>query len=276
MTNRITGILASALLLAAASPSQASFEELEVGIEAQAMGGTGVVTTGIGGIFWNPASVAGSTSPAVTVAGRLQWTDFDWKTLGLDGIFPVSEDWTTGASIRYFGGDLYSEQTVALTAAGRLTKDMSVGIQPVFCRAAIEDGVSSYGSGTAIAFNLGFQVTMYQRWMIAAAVRNPFQARIGDSGEYLQRKIDGGISYESSPGMVTAVTISRDFRGTRLHVGQSLPIGGSFSLMAGVQNSPTTVSGGFSVEVEGILFQYAAQSHPELAPTHQAGVTYVF
>jgi hypothetical protein len=276
MRHCANGIMTAAVLLAAAAASYASFEELEVGIAAQAMGGTGVVARGIGGIFWNPASVAGSTAPAVDVAGRLQWTDMDWKTIGLDGVYPLSADWTAGASVRFFGGDLYSEQTLALTAAGRLTKDMALGIQPVLCRAAIEDGVSSYGSGTAIAFNLGFQVTMYQRWMIAAAVRNPFQARIGDSGEYLQRKIDAGISYEPAPGMVTAFALSRDFRGTRLHVGQSLPVGGSLVLMAGAQNSPTGITGGFSVELEGIVFQYAVQSHPELAPTHQAGVTYVF
>jgi hypothetical protein len=269
-------ILAAVPLLLLAQVSVASFEELEIGIAAQAMGGTGVVSTGIGGLFWNPAAVAGSGSGALSVSGRIPWTDFDFTTLGLDGILPVSESWTAGASVRYFGGDLYSEQAVALTAAGRLTRDMSVGIQPVFCRAAIEDGVSSYGSGTAIAFNVGFQVTLYSRWMIAAAVRNPFQARIGDSSEYLQRKIDAGISYEPSPGMVSAVTLSRDWRGTRLHVGQSLPVGGAFRLLAGVQNAPTSVSGGFSVEIEGILFEYAAQTHPQLAPTHQAGVTYAF
>lgn len=276
MTHWKGEILVAGLLLLPVSLSMASFEELEIGITAQAMGGTGVVARGLGAIFWNPASVAGSSSPAVSVSGRLPWTSFDFTTVGVDGIVPISDSWTAGAAVRFFGGDLYTEQTVALTAAGQLTRDMAIGIQPVYCRAAIEDGVSSYGSGSAIAFNIGFQVTMYSRWMIAAAVRNPFQARLGNSGEYLQRKIDAGISYEPSPGMITAVTLSRDFRGTRLHVGQSLPLGDAFLLMAGAQSSPTSVTGGFSIEIEGLIFEYAAQTHPQLAPTHQAGVTYVF
>ena len=276
MTHRTGEILAAGFLLTLASLSMASFEELEVGIAAQAMGGTGVVARGLGAIFWNPASVAGSSSPAVSVSGRLPWTSFDFATLGVDGIVPISDSWTVGAAVRYFGGDLYTEQAVAMTAAGQLTRDMAIGIQPVFCRAAIEDGVSSYGSASAIAFNIGFQVTIYSRWMIAAAVRNPFQARLGESGEYLQRKIDAGVSYEPSPGMVTAVALSSDFRGTRLHAGQSLPVGNAFRLMAGAQNSPTGVTGGFTVDIEGIVFEYAVQTHPQLAPTHQAGVTYVF
>jgi hypothetical protein len=276
MTLRTGVILVTGFLLAIVSSSMASFEELEVGITAQAMGGTGVVARGLGAIFWNPASVAGSSSPAVSVSGRLPWTSFDFATLAVDGIIPISDSWTAGATVRYFGGDLYTEQAVALTAAGLLTRDMAIGIQPVYCRAAIEDGVSSYGSASAIAFNIGFQVTMYSRWMIAASVRNPFQARLGDSGEYLQRKIDAGVSYEPFPGMITAVTLSRDFRGTRLHVGQSLPVGDVFQLLAGAQSSPASVTGGFSLEIEGMIFEYAVQTHPQLAPTHQAGVTYAF
>jgi len=38
----------------------AAFEELEIGIAAQAMGGTGVVLFGPGAVLWNPAAIAGT------------------------------------------------------------------------------------------------------------------------------------------------------------------------------------------------------------------------
>lgn len=268
-------ILTTGLVLMLSTVSSGSFEELETGITAQAMGGTGVVSSGVGALFWNPASIAGSENAVVSISTRLPWTNFDFATVGLDGVVPVSDSWTIGGTVRYFGGSLYSEQVLALTAAGKLTKDMAFGIQPMYCRAAIEDGVSTYGSGDVIAFNTGFQVRMYSRWMIAAAVRNPFQARIGEGGEYLSRKIDVGVSYEPSPGLVTALTLSRDFRGTRLHAGQSLPLG-ALRLMAGVQNSPTMVTGGFAVEISGMVIEYAVQTHPQLDLTHQMGVIYGF
>jgi len=274
MRPKLTFLTAS-LVLTLSSVSQGSFEELEAGIAAQAMGGTGVVSSGVGALFWNPASIAAIENTVISISARLPWTNFDFATAGLDGAVPVSDYWTVGGTLRYFGGSLYSEQIIALTAAGKLTRDMAFGIQPVYCRAAIEDGVSTYGSAGAIALNAGFQVRLYSRWMIAAAVRNPFQARIGEGGEYLSRKIDVGVSYEPSPGLVTAFTLSRDFRGTRLHAGQSLPLG-ALRLMAGVQSSPATVTGGFAVKISGMEIEYAVQTHPQLDLTHQMGVIYGF
>lgn len=261
------------LLVLTVQVSWAAFEELEIGISSQAMGGTGVILTGVESLLFNPASIAGETSRSVSASGRLPFTNMDFATYGIDGAFPLSGKWKAGASLRYFGGDLYNEQMGTITFAGMLTRDMSVGIQPVFCRAAIADGVTEYGSATAFAVNVGFQVRMYGRWMLAAAVRNPFQARLGESGEYLRRRIDAGIRYEPTSGMMSALTFSRDFNGMRIHVGQSLPLG-PVSLMAGVQSGPVTVSGGFSTSLEGFRLKYAVVTHPQLDLTHQFGVTY--
>lgn len=272
-----TVTLVTALLAAVLFTGQAwaGFEELEIGITSQAMGGTGVVLPGLDAVLFNPASVGGSTVASVIVSGRMPFTNLDFGTYGFDCAFPINSAWTTAVSLRYFGGELYSEQTGSVTIAGKLSKDMSFGIQPVFCRAAFADGVSSYGSGTAIAVNMGFQVSMYDRWMIAASLRNPFEARLGESSEHLQRRIDGGVRYEPASGMISALTLSRDFNGLRIHVGQALPLG-DITLMAGVQSNPMTVSGGLSASVSGIVFQYAVQTHSQLPLSHQAGVIYAF
>lgn len=271
------GTLITALLaiLLFTGQSWAGFEELEIGITSQAMGGTGVVLPGLGAVLFNPASIAGSPSSSVIIAGRMPFTNMHFGTYGIDGAFPISSTWATAVSLRYFGGELYNEQTGSVTIAGKLSKDMSFGIQPVFCRAVFADGVTSYGSGSAIAVNLGFQVAMYGRWMIAASLRNPFEARLGESAEHLQRRIDAGVRYEPALGMISALTFSRDFNGLRIHVGQALPLG-DVALMAGVQSNPMTVSGGLSASVSGITFQYAVQTHPQLPLSHQAGVIYAF
>ncbi|MBD3368879.1 hypothetical protein GF402_00760 [Candidatus Fermentibacteria bacterium] len=255
--------------------AHAAFEELQIGVSSQAMGGTGVVATGLGSVMWNPAGISGGEYGEVGLESRLPFSKLDFATHGLDVSHPLGGSVMGAASLRYFGSDLYSEQVLALTAAALLSKDMSVGIQPLICRAQIADGVGSYGSATTVAWNLGFQVRMYSRWMLAASVRNPFQARLGESSDYLQRRMDAGLSYEPQTGLCSRVTVSRDFGGTRVHVGQSLPLG-PLSLMAGVQSNPTTATGGLGVTVSGIRFEYAVQSHPELDLTHQAGVTYGF
>lgn len=268
-------LLPAALLLLISGRAPAAFEELEIGVAAQAMGGTGVVLEGAGHVLFNPAAIAGGSGRSVVAAGRLPYWNMDFATFGLDGELPVSRRWNAGMSIRHFGGELYSEQMLALTFAGALTDDMSFGIQPVACRVSMADGVSEYGSASAFAVNAGFQVRVYTRWMLAASLRNPFQARIGGSGEYMGRRVDAGLRYEPAAGMLSALAFSRDFHGTRIHAGQALPLG-PLTLMAGVQSSPVTVSGGLDASLAGIVFSYAVTSHPKLHPTHQFGVQYAF
>lgn len=255
--------------------AHAAFEELEIGVSSQAMGGTGVVATGLGSVMWNPAGLWGTEHGEVGLGSRLPFSKLDFATHGLDLSYPLGGSLVTAASLRYFGAELYSEQVLALTAAAPLSRDMAFGIQPLVCRAQIADGVSSYGSAATVAWNLGFQVRMYSRWMLGASVRNPFQARLGESSEYLQRRLDAGLRYEPQAGLCSRFAVSRDFRGTRVHVGQALPLG-PVTLMAGVQSGPTTASGGLAVTLSDMRFEYAVQSHPQLDLTHQAGVTYAF
>lgn len=273
MRTNTTALLLFLLILA--GQATAAFDELEIGVSSQAMGGTGVVLSGLEAVLFNPASIAGIEGTSATLSGRLPFSNLDFGTYGADGATHLSGRWSVGASLRYFGGDLYSEQMGALTFAGKLTEDMYFGIQPAFCRAEIADGVSEYGSATAVAVNAGFQVWMYDRWLLAASIRNPFQARLGESGEYLKRRIDAGLRYEPTSGMVSALTFSRDFNGTRMHVGQALPLG-PLTLMAGVQSSPVSISGGMATSLQGIRVDYAVITHPQLDLTHQFGVTYDF
>lgn len=268
-------LITAAALLCIALPAIGAFEEMELGIPGMAMGGTGVVLNGIQGALWNPASVADLQGTEVTVSGKLPYTDFDFATAGLDGGIPVTASWNLAASARVFGGDLYTEQILAFTAAGKLTRDLSFGIQPVVSRVAIEDGVSSYGSSMAFSVNAGFKVNMYDRWSFAAAVKNPFESRIGDSEEQMHRQMDAGVSYEPATGMVTAFALSRDFRGTRVRVGGALPLG-PLTVYAGALSGPSVFTGGFSAQVRGIEVSYAAQTHPELNLTHAFGVRYAF
>jgi hypothetical protein len=262
------------MALAIAMPAWAAFEELEVGVPLQAMGGTGVVGTGLSSVLYNPAGLAWQEVPSVAAGSRLPFTNADFATHGLDGAMPLY-GMTCAASLRYFGSDLYSEQVLALTTATLLTDEMAFGLQPTLARNDIADGVSSYGSGTAISWNMGFQVRVYPRWMLAASVRNPFQARLGESGDYLHRRLDGGVRYEPADGLASRFVVSQDFRGTRLMVGQSLPLG-PVVLRAGAVSDPASLTAGLTVDLAGMQVDYGVQSHPRLDPSHQAGVRYAF
>ncbi|MCK5786556.1 MAG: hypothetical protein KAH54_08355 [Candidatus Sabulitectum sp.] len=263
------------LVLFSALPAFASFEEIEMGIPAMAMGGTGVVLPGLEGSMWNPASVATMDRASVTVSGKMPYSNFDFTTAGIDGGAPLTENWKLAGSARWFGGELYNEQILAVTVAGKLSRDFSFGLQPVIARVDIEDGVSSYGSAVAFSVNTGFRVTMYDRWAFAASVKNPFESRIGNSEEYMHRQMDAGIAYEPATDLVTAFALSRDFRGTRVRVGGALPLG-PLTVYAGAMSGPAVFTGGFSAVVEGIRASYSVQTHPELNLSHAIGVTYAF
>ncbi len=268
-------VLTVAALLCLALPAAGAFEEMELGISSMAMGGTGVIFDGVQGVLWNPAAAAGIRRATFTVSGKLPYTNIDFTTAGIDGGTGVSDNWSIAGSARWFGGELYNEQILAVTAAGNLTRDLSLGIQPVVSRVAIENGVSSYGSAAAFSVNAGFRVTMYDRWAFAAAVKNPFESRIGNSGEYMHRQMDAGLSYEPATGVVTAFALSRDFRGTRVRAGGSLPLG-PLTVFAGAISGPAVLTGGFTAKVQGVETSYAVQTHPELNLSHSFGVTYAF
>lgn len=256
-------------------PALGAFEDLELGIECQAMGGTGVVAAGLQGILWNPASTAFLETPAASAAGRLPYGLADFTTAGADFAMPLKGGWALGAGIRWFGGDLYSEQILHLTASRALSGSFAVGVQPVFSRASIADGAQSYGSAWTADLSVGLSASVYDRWTLGACLRNPFEARIGDGGEHLENRMDIGVRFEPVAGMASAFTVSRDYRGTRLLVGQSLPLG-PMTLFAGARSGPASVTGGFSARVSGVEFSYAVETHSELNPTHQAGVGYAF
>ena len=258
------------------SAHAAPFEELELCVPAQAMGGTGVMMEGLHAAMFNPAAITSmEEGVTLTAASRLPFSNMDFSTHGLDVGARLGRAGLS-ASLRYFGSDLYNEQVLALTGAMDLTDDMTAGLQPMVCRADIGQGVSGYGSATAIALSFGMRVRIYRRWRMGFSIRNPFQARLGsESPEYLHRRLDIGIGYEPEEGMQSLLALSRDFRGLRLHVGQSLPLG-PVLLRAGVHTDPVTVSGGLGAVVSGVSLEYAIQSHPELMPSHQLGVSYGF
>ena len=268
-------ILITAALLVLSLSASAAFEELEMGIPAMAMGGTGVVLAGLEGSFWNPAAVASLDEVTVSISGKAPYSNLDFATAALDGGGPITENWNLAGNIRWFGGELYNEQIVAATIAGKLSRDFAFGIQPILARVDIEDGVSSYGSSMGYSVNAGLRITMYDRWTFAASVKNPFESRIGNSDEYMYRQMDAGISYEPATDLVTAFALSRDFRGTRVRVGGALPLG-PLTVYAGAISGPAVLTGGFSAEVEGVKACYSVQTHPELNLSHAIGVTYAF
>lgn len=269
------GMLSGIVIAVLAVQATASFEELELGPESRAMGGTGVVMPGLPGILWNPASISFAEKPGVFIAGRLPFSLADFATAGADIAFKAGGNWSFGSGARWFGGELYSEQTLHATASLLLSSDLAVGIQPILCRASISDGASSYGSAVTVDMAVGIQAAVYERWSLGACLRNPLEARIGSSGEHLANRMDIGVRYEPIPGMATAFAVSRDFRGTGIRAGQALPLG-PMTIFAGARSNPASVTGGFSARVRGLEFSYAIETHPQLNPTHQAGVGYAF
>jgi hypothetical protein len=271
---RAIGIVAT-FLAVAALPAAAAFEELELGVADLAMGGTGVLGAGPSSAGANPAALARIGGMEASAASRLPFSVADLATHGIDLAVPVSGSWAAGAGLRAFGFEEYREVTASATVAGRLGRGMWLGVQPVFGSVDIADGQSSYGSASGFSMNLGLQAEVYDRWMLAASVHNLFESRIGESGETFERRLDVGASFEASAGMISRVALSRDYRGMRVHAGQSLPLG-PLTLMAGVRSSPACITGGASATISGVTVEYAVETHPDLDPTHQAGVRYAF
>lgn len=292
-----TVLLTLAVLLCAAPPAQAFFDNLMVSPRTRAMGDVSVsVPDAPFAAYLNPAYL-GQVSEGTIGTSYLQPYGLGFTDLGyLGGAIPLSEKaGAIGLGFRYFVVD-YESTFEGNTEKNKLLEEstytISHGIglfRDVHSTVDLGYGLNFYrlsqgtdlvgedpGDGWAVGLDLALLVSIHERTRIGAMVKNVNSPRIGSEREDLERRVNGGISYEPYRGVITTFELESQLgEKVQYHGGVEMVIFKGFALRAGVMTSPSKVSAGFGYVFRGVALNYGySTGGGALDSSHQFGLNY--
>lgn len=267
------------LLLMFVSSSEAVFEDMEVGVRPQGMGGAfTAVADEATAIHWNPAGLAQLKQRHANTFYKQLFGNSGIHNVTLDVSIPYKKWGTFGLSYQQIGSEWQKERAITLSHGINLTKELAFGYNIIGYHLDVE----RFGSQMTYGVDLGFLATVYRRWRLGAFMHNinkpEFEGETNAKYD-LPRLMSVGISYTPLSGIITSVDILKEIgEDTRFAFGQEFQILDPYlTVRAGVQTAPVRYSGGFTVSiVKGLHLDYAITNHEKLPMTHQFGIGYKF
>ncbi len=130
------------------------------------------------------------------------------------------------------------------------------------------------GSAWAAGLDIAAVVTVFERTYVGFLARNLNAPTIGDDAEELRRQVNLGISYRPYPGVTTAFDVTNGLgEEFRILGGLEFEIVPQLQLRFGLETEPSKVSGGLSVHLPKVSFDYGfGTGGGVLDGTHQFAV----
>lgn len=228
-----------------------------------------------------PSSLDLYINPALNIAGKI---DFD---LSLSRLYNLSDfQLVSGAasldrrtfsltvgSTQLSGSDYYWERSYLLAGSVGLPYHLRVGASANYLRVEYAGG---YSSLDLTALNLG--VAWYARESVALGVvaRNVNRPQYPSGSQSLPFIGEISVSYIFSDAFSFFLTqhLEEKVR-DRFFIGQEVSVSKEFSLHLGLATEPTEISGGFSLGVGGLIFDYGFRDNVYLGGTHRFGLRYI-
>lgn len=259
------------ILLVAASPAIAAFEETPADARAYGMAGAGMALADL--------SQGGAGNPALTA-----WCEEQSASAGAALPFGMPGLASTTASIGYqrgrygigallvtAGDRLYRETTARVSLGARMFDRIAVGAALGGRHLAIE----RYGSATAVCLDAGVLGSPIEGLAIALSAENINRPELGRSGEAVAQALSWGAAYRP----VSQVTLALQLQAqqgwpAQLRVGQEYRWRKLLSLRAGFSDRPNQASLGFGVAWRSLRLDYAVRTHPVLDLSHCVALHY--
>jgi hypothetical protein len=256
----------------------AVFEDMETGTRAEGMAGAfTAVADDACAIHFNPAGLAQVEKFNGCVLYKLLYSGVgeNLHNATLNAALPLGRLGTVGASLQDMGFALDQERALTLSHGFRLAKDLHLGYGLAGYMVSMQD----MGSGFALGLDLALHARLYKRWAVGFMAHNLNMPRIGASEKnFLPRLLNFGISFTPATGIVSSVDVSKEVgKPTRLAVGQEFSIVEDLLVLrAGVRTEPVRFGFGLGTGTRNIHVDYAVATHPELALTHNLGLSVSF
>lgn len=230
-----------------------------IGARGMALGGA---TTALNGYEWsifsNPATLS-SSQLNVGFYGLRNYGISELSDLSASAIVPTRAGLLAAGMHRY-GGDLFSE-TSYRAAYKNTWQNVHFGLVVNYNHIAISGG---YGSGGALALNLGIAAQIFEGFMIGAKSTNVNGAAFKFQGydETLYRDLSLGMSYLLAEKATIVVDMVKDIRfPLAWRTGIEVEIVPTLTGRIGVTTEPITYSFGLGYSSSTWLVNLVVQQH---------------
>ncbi|MCK9448289.1 MAG: hypothetical protein M0Q41_04845 [Bacteroidales bacterium] len=245
-----------------------------IGGRSAAMGNASVALTDFWAIQNNPAGIALQQN---ITAGFAYQSRFMMKELSLKSV-AVSAPMNFGVlglSFNQFGYSLYNENKLGIAYARAFGANYRLGIQLDYLYHYIAD---DYEHFKGVTFELGAQADITDNFSIGAYVFNlPHLKRSKLTNEMIPIILRFGFLYKFTPSLIGLAEFGKglDFE-PDLRFGAEYEVTSYFVVRSGIGVNPGIVTFGTGLLLNAFSFDIAAELHPVLGASLQAGLIYTF
>ncbi len=249
-------------------------ENFTSGARATALGDASVTLSDVFSSSTNQAGLGFVDRYAVGLYADRKFLNAAINNFNVALALPFKKAGTFGLSANYYGYKYYNETKIGLAYARSFYNKVSFGVQFDYLRMTVLE----LGSRNFFTFELGLQYKPWKVLTIGAHVYNPIPYKVEKVyGERLPTIVKFGLGYEPSAKVLIAAEYEQDINYKPQFKGgvEYRPIK-YFTIRAGVQTTPFSVSLGFGGNVSGFSLDVGGSYHPVLGFTPQLSMLYSF
>jgi len=244
------------------------------GARQGAMGGTGVTTKDVWGIYHNQATLAFLKDPAMGFFYENRFLN----SIGDEGfafVMPTEKSGAFGLNVNYLGVQTYSDMKVGLAYALALSPKFSLGMQLDYFHSQYGD---IYNRTNDFLPEVGFLAEPFDGFFVGAHIFNPWSiASNRDDMSELPTVFRIGMGYKIAKNVFTTLETEKDMDyKARYRFGLEYLYQEKVSFRFGVASNPGLLSFGIGYQFGKFRADIGFYSHPELGITPQVSLNYVF
>lgn len=221
----------------------------------------------------NPAGIAATHSPALSLAVERRFLIEELDTKAAAAVLPVGKQ-VLGLNVNFFGAALYNRQLISFVYARALSPEFKLGFGLNYHALKIP----GYAAAQAWSVTVGMQFSPLPRLTAGAKISNPNRAAFDGA---LKAEIPvvaalGGAWLFSQKVMAVAELEWTSGFSASLKGGLEYRFHPQAAVRAGVSTAPFRQYGGLGLTYKGFTLDVAASSHLQLGFTPQISIRYEF
>ena len=247
-----------------------------ISAQSASMFGMGNVSTtllDVDAVYGNQAGLAFVDQPLVSLNAIQQFGISEIGNYSLAAAIPTALG-SFGFMLDYYGIEAYNEQSVGISYARRLLKNLSIGAQFNYQNVSIP----FYGNQSNFTFELGLFSKIMDKLFMGVHISNPVRADKITEVEELPTVFGMGLLYAASENLTVRLEVEKDLDyEANVKLGIQYQIIEMLSLRVGANSAPATATFGLGIlALKNIHFDIGASYHHLLGFSPAGGLRFDF
>ncbi|MCX6185563.1 MAG: hypothetical protein NTU43_01020 [Bacteroidetes bacterium] len=244
-----------------------------LGAEASAMGGANIAASNSFSVQNNVAGMVWSNKAEISIYNEMKYRLSNLSLSNINILIPFKH-FHLGASINYFGYNLYNQQKFNVAIARKLNSQFSLGISMALFGVNISENSQAY----AFLGDIGIQYIPTKKWHFGLSLFNPTQSKLSENNNLkIPTYARMGVSYNVSDKLLCNAEFEKSLGLPEIYrTGFAYKIHPSFILRAGGSSNPFLLTFGVGVKWSKLKVDMATSYHQVLGITPHLSLIYVF